>query len=215
MDHIIVFFLLISFAIVSTQAQSSPDEALKKLKEGNQRFLQSNFSDKNFKAEIEATVEKQKPYAIVIACSDSRVAPETIFDESIGKLFVIRLAGNVVDTAAIGSIEYAVKYLGSSYLLMLGHSSCGAVGATVSGKSYTPSINAIAKMIEPAYKKVIDANTEESNVLDETIKENVYLQSGNLLSQSKVIKKHVDDGSLKIGKAVYDISTGKVNFLEE
>ena len=212
MKKTVLFLLLI---IISISAQTTPQESLQKLQDGNARFCSGNLAEKDFKTEIEMTAEGQSPYAIIVACSDSRVAPETIFDESIGKLFVIRLAGNVIDTAAIGSIEYAVKYLHSSYLLMLGHTHCGAVHATVTGKNYTPSINAIAKMISPAYQKAQKMVLDENNILYETIKENVYLQSQNLLNNSREIENHINDGSLKMGEAIYDISTGKVVFLEE
>lgn len=212
MKGILFLFLVFSICLF---AQTTPQQSKQKLKEGNIRFQLDNLAKKNFQAEIEATSEGQNPHAIVVTCSDSRVTPEIIFDKSIGKIFVIRLAGNVIDTAAIGSIEYAVKFLDSSYLLVLGHKSCGAVGATVSGKDYSPSINAIAKMIAPAYQKVLDANIEEKLILDETIKENVHLQAEHLVNNSSIILDHVKDGSLKIGGAIYDITSGKVNFLKE
>jgi len=212
MKKIFLFLFVIS---LSLSAQTTPQESINKLKEGNTRFVTNNLVEKDFKSEIHKTTDGQSPYAIIVTCSDSRVTPETVFDESIGKLFVIRLAGNVIDTAAVGSIEYAVKYLGSSYLLIMGHTSCGAVGATVSGKDYSPSINAIAKMISPAYQKVLSENIDESHVLDETIKENVYLQADHLVKNSKIVADHVKDGSLKVGGAIYDISTGKVSLFEE
>ncbi len=193
---------------------NTPDGVLQLLKEGNKRFLDSNFADKDYKGHLTATSNEQHPHTIIVTCSDSRVTPEIIFDETIGDLFVIRLAGNVIDNAAIGSIEYAVKYLKSSYLLILGHTHCGAVEATVSGGKYSPCITSIAERIMPAFEKVKERGVEEDKLLEETIEENVILQSGLVSERSKIISENIKTGNLKIGGAIYDVGTGQVRFLD-
>ena len=213
----LTYFGIFLFLISSIVAQNTltPDQSLEALKEGNNRFISGALSDKNYMAEIEATSHGQNPYAVIVTCSDSRVPAETIFDESIGKLFVIRLAGNVIDSSALGSIEYAVKYLNSSYILMLGHTHCGAVHAVVDGGSYSPAITSLAKKIVPAFENVKSKNVGEEDLLDETIEENVYLQINAISTMSEIVSTHITEGTVKIGGGIYDISTGKIHFLEE
>lgn len=210
----IIYFLGLFLFINLNAEQINPDEAIVKLKEGNKRFIANELSPKDYPTEIEATADGQNPYAVIVTCSDSRVPPEIIFDESIGKLFVIRLAGNVIDSAAVGSIEYAVKYLKSSYLLMLGHTHCGAVHAAVSGGNYSPSITYIAKLIAPAYEKVKAMGVDEEKIEEESIKENVLLQASVVSEMNGIVSEHRENGSLKIGGAIYDIEDGRVHFLD-
>lgn len=212
--RVLKYFLVLLLFITIHSQQVSPDESLAKLKEGNNRFVTNELSSKNYAAEIEATSEGQSPYAIIVACSDSRVSPEILFDESIGKLFVIRLAGNVLDSAAVGSIEYAVKYLNSSYLLILGHTHCGAVHAVVGGGNYSPAITSLAKRIAPAFEKVKAMDVDEEKREEATIKENVLLQASLASEMSNIISEHRNNGTLKIGGAVYDIEDGRVHFFD-
>ncbi|MDZ7767492.1 MAG: carbonic anhydrase [Melioribacteraceae bacterium] len=213
MRGIICFLGLLLFVTIHSQ-ELSPDQALAKLKEGNNRFVANEVSFKDYVADIETTAGGQSPYAVIVTCSDSRVPPEILFDESIGKLFVIRLAGNIIDSAAVGSIEYAVKYLNSSYLLMLGHTHCGAVHAVVGGGNYSPAITSIAKRIAPAFEKVKAMDIEEEKREESTIKENVLLQARAASDMSEIISEHRNNGTLKIGGAVYDIEDGRVHFFD-
>lgn len=208
-----IFLIFSSFVVA--QNTLTPDQSLEELKTGNKRFISGELSTKNYKVEVEETAHGQNPYAVIVTCSDSRLPAEIIFDESIGELFVIRLAGNVVDSSALGSIEYAVKYLNSSYILMLGHTHCGAVHAVVGGGSYSPAITALAKKIVPAFENVKSKNVDEEYLLEETIEENVHLQLNVISSMSEIVSTHITDGTVKIGGGIYDISTGNIHFLED
>lgn len=194
------------------QTNITSEQSLALLKAGNDRFVRGSLSEKDFSAEIQATAHGQNPYAIIVACSDSRVPPEIIFDVSIGKLFVIRLAGNVIDRAAVGSIEYAVKYLNSSYLLILGHTHCGAVHAVVGGGNYSPAITSLAKRIAPAFEKVKEMDIDKEKREEATIKENVLLQASLALEMSDIISGNRNNGKLKIGGAIYGIEDCRVHF---
>ncbi len=216
----IIKILMITAVYCSVYAQhyvepANPDSALILLKEGNNRFLNKQFTPKDYFKEIENTVASQHPYAVVLTCSDSRVPPEIIFDESIGRLFVVRIAGNVVDPAALGSIEYSVEHLGSSYLLVLGHSKCGAVTAAVKGGEFTPSIDSLVQLITPAVNKVRSLNIEPDKLIDSVIFENVYLQMNKSLTNSELLRKFSEEGKLIIGGGIYDIETGKVEFFQK
>lgn len=213
LTYFCIFLIFSSFVVA--QNTLTPDQSLEELKAGNTRFISGELSTKNYNAEVEETAHGQNPYAVIVTCSDSRLPAEIIFDESIGELFVIRLAGNVVDSSALGSIEYAVKYLNSSYILMLGHTHCGAVHAVVGGGSYSPSITALAKKIVPAFENVKSKNVDEEDLLEETIEENVHLQLNVISSMSEIVSTHITDGTVKIGGGLYDISTGKIHFLED
>jgi carbonic anhydrase len=141
----------------------SGSDALAQLKKGNERFIAGQLQAKGFEEERKALSKGQHPYAIVLTCSDSRVSPEILFDESLGKLFVVRVAGNVVDPVVLGSIEYAAEHLHAKLLLILGHESCGAVKATLDGGYVPPNIMALLSYISPAAQiaksKRLDAKT--------------------------------------------------------
>ncbi|MFY9570851.1 MAG: carbonic anhydrase, partial [Blastocatellia bacterium] len=134
----------------SKQPDTSSADPLARLLNGNARFVRGVRRPANYKRERRALTKVQHPYAIVLSCSDSRVPPEIVFDESLGKLFVVRVAGNVVDPVTLGSIEYAAEHLHSKLLFVLGHESCGAVRATIDGGHSSPGIEAIVDRIKPA-----------------------------------------------------------------
>lgn len=191
-----------------------PDEALQRLKAGNERFITGNVREKHFQKEIEATSLFQDPHTIILTCADSRVAPEIIFDKSIGELFVIRVAGNVINPSILGSIEYAVKFLKASYLLIMGHTSCGAISAVINGGKFSPAIKSIVDKINPAYNKVKGMNLPEDEIINKTIIENVYQQIQFASNNSDILIEHLNSGKFKIGGAVYDIANGRVNFFD-
>ena len=144
-----------------------PAESLAKLREGNARFAAGKPSAKNLTEQRKSLVSGQQPYAIILTCSDSRVAPEHIFGAGLGEIFVIRNAGNLVEPIALGSIEYAAEHLGSPLLVVMGHTSCGAVGAACSSDHATGSIDAIVKALaEP----VMTGNKEPALVVPENVK---------------------------------------------
>ena len=184
-----------------------PDEALSRLKAGNERFAKSKVSTgKPVAARRAETAKDQHPFAIIIGCADSRTAPEIIFDQSIGDLFVIRTAGNLVDDYALGSIEYAVDHLGTRLIVVLGHERCGAVTAALAGGSAPGHINSLVRDIQPA---VAASKGKEGDALANAIHENdaqvavkiqKLAQLGEFASQVRIIEGY------------YNLDTGKVEW---
>jgi carbonic anhydrase len=204
---LILFFVFV-FSIAVSQ------DELSRLNEGNDRYISGRTSSKDFAREREDLLKGQKPYAIIVTCSDSRVPPELIFDESLGQLFVIRVAGNVVDPDVLGSIEYAVEHLHCHLLIIMGHESCGAVKATIEGGKVPPNIGALVYKIKPAVKAAKAKHLNEEETLNLAIENNVHIQLEESIKQSKVIKEYFEKGELKIYGAVYNLHTGKVSFEE-
>lgn len=200
-------------AVGAQEATVSTLEALNRLKAGNERFVSGKMLKKDFGREREELAKGQHPYAIVLGCSDSRVPPELVFDESLGKLFILRVAGNVVDPVVLGSIEYAAEHLHSGTLLVLGHESCGAVKATLAGGEAPPNIGQLVKRIEPAAQIAKDKQLDEKGTLNSAIEENVRLQMQNAVEQSEVLKELVEHKKLWIAGGVYGLQSGKVRFL--
>lgn len=187
---------------------ASAEEALKELEEGNKEFLSGNT------AELRADLAEngQAPYAVVITCSDSRVAPEVLFHTTMGELFTIRTAGNVVDEFEIGSVEYGVEHLGVPLIVVMGHSNCGAVSAAVSGEA-EGFIQNIIDEITPSVEEAKKTETDESAIA--TLAENLNIQNTiQKLRTSKIISQLESEGQVKIIGAKYDIKDGSVEFLE-
>ncbi|NUN68686.1 MAG: carbonic anhydrase [Bacteroidetes bacterium] len=186
---------------------------LNRLSEGNKRFVSGTPKRKEVAAQRRETVNGQHPYAIVITCSDSRVPPEMIFDESVGQLFVIRLAGNVVDSLALGSVEYAVEHLHAHTLLVLGHESCGAVKAAAEGGHLPPNIAAITRRIEPAVAAAKARSITGPALINECVKENVHEQIRRTMKNSSILFDAMVKGELLVLGGIYDLASGKVRFL--
>jgi len=188
----------------------SPREALEKLKAGNQRFVQQKPADKKLGERRAATANGQHPYAIILACADSRVAPELVFDETIGDLFVIRVAGNVVDPDVLGSIEYAVEHLGSRLIVVLGHEKCGAVTAAIAHEPLPHgNLDELIHKIDGGS----DLPADKSKALAEAVKHNTIHQAREMLSKSEPIKKAVDGHEVQTEAAVYSLDSGEVKWL--
>ena len=193
----------------------SPDEALKTLLEGNARYvaMQANHPSQSLERRLEVA-KGQHPLAVVLGCADSRVAPELLFDQGLGDLFVVRVAGNIADDAVEGSIEYALEHLGARLVVVLGHERCGAVAAAVAlaeqGGEAPGHLPALLKPIDPA---VVQAKTMGGDVLDAAIIANV----GNTVAQLKacepLIKELVHDEKIKVVGARYDLDTGEVTIV--
>lgn len=210
-----LFFINLSNTIIAQHLNhNSENKFLKVLIDGNERFVSNNLSSKDYKKELQEVIKGQHPYAIIVSCSDSRVPPEIIFDESIGKLFIIRVAGNVIDPVTLGSIEYAAEHLHAPLLMVLGHESCGAVNATIAGGETTPNIEEIIKRIEPSVEKAKHFK-EHSHLSDLSIEQNVKDQISYCLKDSPLLKELVHKNELTIVGAVFSISTGKVTLIEE
>jgi carbonic anhydrase len=196
----------------------SPEEALKRLREGNERFVERKSQHPHqafeWRAELEAG---QHPFAVILGCADSRVPPELLFDQGFGDLFVVRVAGNIVDTDVRGSIEYAVDHLGTPLVLVLGHTRCGAVTAALDHAADSPTeaeeIVSLLYRIEPALKGLSEIDDRETK-LKEAVKRNVQLAVQRLTQTPDLIRSQ-KSGKLKIMGGVYDMHTGKIEFLED
>jgi carbonic anhydrase len=203
---------LCGWAMAADPANPSvgPDEALSRLKAGNARFAQSKVSTgKPVAARRAATAKDQHPFAIIVGCADSRTAPEIIFDQNIGDLFVIRTAGNLVDDYGLGSIEYAVDHLGTRLIVVLGHSRCGAVTAALAGGSAPGHINSLVRDIQPA---VAAAKGKEGDALANAIHENDAQVAKKIRSQAQLGEFA---SQVRIVEAYYDLDTGKVEWTAE
>lgn len=177
---------------------------------GNKRFMAGKHTTVNYTSMRQQLVKGQHPQAIILGCADSRVPPEFVFDKNLGELFVVREAGNIADEVTLGSIEYAIEHLHSKILIVLGHESCGAVAAAVSGeKMPTANLREIVESISPAFT---DSKTcligGESNL--SCVELNVRQSSKDVLMKSTIIKKAVEEGELTIISAVYRMATGEV-----
>jgi carbonic anhydrase len=177
------------------------------LVDGNLRFVSGKVThpDQSM-ARVQETAKGQHPFAIVVACSDSRVPPEVLFDQGIGDLFVVRTAGEVVTEVELGSIEYAVEHLGASYLVVLGHKRCGAVEATLKGGDLPPNLEAIAAQIRPAVEA---ARFFKGDLLDNAVRENTKVVLAKIQG-TPALAEALHAGKLNLKAAYYDIDTGKV-----
>ena len=194
---------LVSLFLISSAYAATPDEGLRLLKEGNQRFVDDKMlhCDKTTERR-EAVTSKQMPFAAIVGCSDSRVSPEIVFDQGIGDLFVVRVAGNVVGPVELDSVEYAVLQLKSSLVLVLGHESCGAVTAVLQGKGAV--IEAVAQRIQSALTG--------SPTLVEAIKANVR-HGVETIKKSPSLAPLIKAGQLKVIGGYYYLNSGKVEIL--
>src|SRR6266446_1417074 len=198
----------------SDQPTVAPAEAISKLKEGNGRYTNGKLQHPGQTTERRAELTKdQHPFAVIVSCSDSRVPPEIVFDQGLGDLFVVRVAGNVIDDHGLGSIEYAVDHLGARLIVVLGHQSCGAVQAareTIAAKSKAPGhIQSLVTAIQPAVEATAKGD------LEATIKANVKDVVRALRSSTPILKAKVDSGDLRVVGAYYNLDTGAVTFLDE
>jgi carbonic anhydrase len=192
----------------SAQSTLTPDAALKEMMDGNQRFISGQLQSLNEDLAIlkAKTAEKQEPFAAVLSCADSRVPVELVFDQSIGHLFVVRVAGNFATPVVTASLEYGIAVLGTKVLMVLGHGACGAVKATIEGKAVPGQISALYAPIRPA----VDAAGPN---LDAAIDANAKIQATLLSEASPIIAGAIKDGNLKVVAARYDIASGKVSLL--
>lgn len=199
--------LSISFCLFGKQPTS--DEALQRLIEGNNRFAKGMKEGANRTPERRLeTEESQAPFAVIVSCSDSRVAPELLFDAGIGELFVVRTAGNVVEKVGMESVNYGVEALEAPLVVVLGHQHCGAVDAVLSGKDSI--ITQIAKLIRPAVKKAKkETSSDKLIIATKANAENTAKQ----LSAIPTIKQKIAKKKVVVRAAYYDMSTGKVEFI--
>ncbi|MBD2246517.1 carbonic anhydrase [Nostoc sp. FACHB-888] len=197
--------------IPSTSPESlSPDAALQKLIEGNQRFVQHQpqYPDQSA-LRLKEVAQVQHPFATILSCADSRVPAEIVFDQGIGDIFDVRIAGNIATHEAIGSIEYAVVLLASPLLMVMGHERCGAVTAAVQNESLLGDISTFVKAIKPAVEKV---KSQPGDAVENAVVANVQYQIEQL-KHSKLLTEQVRSGKLKIVGGRYDLDTGRVTII--
>jgi carbonic anhydrase len=210
---------LVAFALADKPVSPvNPDQALRDLLDGNKRFMNGKTrGPRRSPAEFSKLAAAQYPEAIIVSCSDSRVAPEILFDVGVGDIFVIRVAGNVVSGAGVtvkGSIEYAVAELNAPLIMVLGHSNCGAVKAAKQHIDVTDSLpGAIDGLVELVKPAVSQSKSEPGDPLENAIRKNVEIGVEKLKTLDPILAPRVKDGKLKVVGAVYDLSTGEVKMV--
>lgn len=220
----------LAFANSASAPGVSPDEALQKLMDGNKRYVENKPTNAAMSDSATRTslANSQKPYAVILTCSDSRVPPEILFDKGLGEIFVVRVAGNIPDPVVLGSIEYAAEHLGSPLVMVLGHERCGAVTATVDAKGKSTgsvNIDAIVKAVEPGVKLAAKdceackgdkkcAETKKSEFIECVIDANAKMVAANLTKKSKILKHLVAEKKIKIVAAKYDLDDGVVTLFK-
>lgn len=217
---LLVFLALIPSSLLASSATThplSPEQAVEMLQQGNTRFAlgQSIHPNTSFSRRLLTTTDGQAPFATIIACSDSRVPVEILFDQGIGDLFVIKVAGNVADTDEIGSAEYGVDHLGTPVLMVLGHTYCGAVTAVTTGAEVHGSIPLLVDNIVPAVEKAKTALPEapKNELITRATEENIWLAIADILTKSHAIAERAGQGKVLVIGGVYDILTGRVEIL--
>jgi len=190
---------------LTTRAALTPDEALQELMTGNRRFVASRSTTMDVDVALlkKRTADKQEPFAAVLACADSRVPVELVFDQVIGQIFVVRAAGNIVTPEIVASLEYAVASLGIRALLVLGHTDCGAVRAAMKTEAVAGQISSLGSRIQPAVG-------QSAGNVGKAIEANARIQAKLLRTSSAVIRQAISARTLKVTSVIYDLSTGKV-----
>jgi carbonic anhydrase len=188
---------------------TTPDDALAELKNGNQRLLQGKQINTNYKKQIEETKVDQHPHSLILSCLDSRIPPEIVFDQGIGNVFVARVAGNIEDPNILGSMEFATKVKGTKLIVVMGHNKCGAVKGAIENAALG-NLTQLVEQIKPA---IVEDKNDMDAMITSSSKKNIEHTIADILQQSPVIKELVKEGKVKIIGAFYDITTGKVIFL--
>lgn len=198
-------------------------EALQKLQDGNQRFVSGVQSLNSLMSQTkrESFVAEQRPFAVILGCSDSRVPAELVFDQGIGDLFVIRVAGNIVEPNIIGSVEFAVDKLGTQLVVVLGHSSCGAVQATLGemkspSENLSPNLQALVNNIRPAIDPLMTPamQADPTKLIHHAVRANVRASAKQLQARSQVITEAIQNKGLLVIGAEYSLETGVVDFFD-
>ncbi|MBI5191365.1 MAG: carbonic anhydrase [Nitrospirae bacterium] len=192
-------------------------DAATKLMDGNKRFASGELCKKDLcKEKRDELTKGQHPFATILTCSDSRVSPEILFDQGLGDVFIVRVAGNVVDEIALGSIEYGVEHLHTPLLVILGHQSCGAVKATLELTGEPEgNIGAILKKIQPAVATAkASGKTDSGELLNDAIQQNVRNVYDDIMKNSEIVKELVHEGKLEVVTAEYYLGTGEVKLLD-
>lgn len=197
------------------QQQISPEQAIELLQKGNQRFIQNLRFNRNLLQQVNETAQGQYPFATILSCIDSRTPAELIFDQGLGDIFSIRIAGNVINDDILGSMEFACEVVGSKLIVVLGHTNCGAIKGACHNVEME-HLSGLLKKIEPAIDKEIsikgDRNGNNPRFVDAVAKLNVINSIETVLGESKTLNQLVSENKIKIIGSLYDVGSGEVSF---
>jgi carbonic anhydrase len=202
-----------------SQSKLSPKEAIQLLKEGNKRFVSREMRERDLMAQVEETSKGQFPFACIVGCIDSRVPATTVFDQGIGSLFIATVAGNIINEDILGSLEFGCAAAGSKAVVVLGHTSCGAVKGACDSVELG-NLTSLLSKINASVKETVEPNDptmrNSSNLLfvNEVAKNNVLRSVENIRVKSNVLRRLEEEGKITIVGAMYDVGTGKVSFLD-
>ena len=196
-----------------SQAAMTPSAALERLKAGNARFAANKMKERDWSAKVVATASGQFPYAAILACMDSRAPVEVVFDQGLGDVFGIRVAGNVVNDDELGSLEYALK-VGAKLIVVLGHTDCGAVKGAIDGVKLGNLTGLLAK-IHPAVAAAGCHSSKDGACVTKVAEMNVRQSMKEIRARSPYLRKYLDEGKVKLVGAMYDVATGRVTFLND
>lgn len=200
-----------------SQAAVTPEIAIQLLKDGNQRFLNTSTLNRSYEKQIELTSNGQYPFAAVVSCIDSRIPTEIVFDQGIGDIFNARIAGNFVNQDILGSLEFACKLAGSKLIVIMGHTSCGAVKGACD-HAELGNLTAMLDNIKPALENVkteegVDRSSKNIDFVNEVAVQNVHLTIARLKKDSPVLNEMIENGEINVVGAMYDVASGKVSFI--
>lgn len=201
-----------------SQAQMTPQKALDYLKEGNQRFMSNLKAHRDLLEQANATVDGQWPFATILSCIDSRTSAELIFDQGLGDIFSVRIAGNVVNTDILGSMEFACKVAGSKLIVVLGHTKCGAVkGACdhVEMGNLTELLSKIQPSVYQESETTIERSSKNATFVENVSQINVKRNVNSILERSPILKQMIDNGEIGIVGGMHNLETGEVTFYED
>lgn len=200
-----------------TQDQLTPEAALKDLMEGNQRYVSGNMIERDLSAQVAATTKGQYPKAVILACIDSRVPVEYIFDQGVGDVFVARVAGNIEDEELLGSMEYGLAVAKSKLLIILGHENCGAVKSAIKKVDVgSENVTILLNQIEPAIQKTKgERDASNKDYFYNVVVNNVHQTVADIRKRSKLISDLEKEGKIKVVGAYYSLTDGKVTILDD
>jgi len=198
------------------QDEISPDQGIELLKKGNERFVSNLKINRNLLQQVNETSEGQHPFAVIISCMDSRTSPELVFDQGLGDVFTIRVAGNVINEDILGSAEFGCKVVGAKVVLVLGHTNCGAINGAINNVElgHLSSVTNKIKRCLPDIKKNF-VKVTATDICEKVTLENVKLGINDLKNNSSILRELVLNNEIKIVGGIYDLSTGVVDFIEE
>lgn len=197
-----------------TQQSLTPEKALQFLKEGNQRFVGNLSYNRNLLQQVNETSDGQFPFAIVLSCIDSRTSAELIFDQGLGDVFSVRVAGNVINDDILGSMEFACNVAGSKLIVVLGHTKCGAIKGACSHVQMG-HLTGLLDKIQPAVQKIEGRGTSLNEMVEAVAKENVHLQMNEILQRSDILRNLFKEGKIGLAGGMYSVESGDVEFFEE